>query len=382
MGKFKFGDRLECCNAEGKIWQLQTIWSLRGRKVRAKSIVVAAVTATLLSEALAQQSVQPAYSQDASKIVPITLRTRIALPCVYGRMDHYGWDNKRGILIVSALGNNTVEIVDQWRRVHTITGLEHPQASIYVPDADRIAVSSQSGKLRFYDAESYALIKTLDFGTAANTNNMRYDPVTKLIYVGYGERQHGAIAVVDPATMERRQDFRVGSHPESFQLETKGPRIFVNLPDQEGLGVVDRETAAVTRWKIPGNTNNHSLALDESTRRLFTASLQPGKLMVIDADTGNVVADFPCVLGVDDLWFDAARKRIYATGAGSIDVFQQHDPDHYVVIANIPLEPEQAARASTSRAAPRTASTCPGPTCCRKVARRCCSFTSMTRAIR
>ena len=69
------------------------------------------------------------------------------LPGVYGRMDHYGWDSKRGVLIVSALGNDTVEIVNSWKRVHTITGLEHPQASVYVPGIDRIAVSSQSGKL-------------------------------------------------------------------------------------------------------------------------------------------------------------------------------------------------------------------------------------------
>src|SRR5438876_664939 len=87
------------------------------------------------------------------------LSARIPLPGVYGRIDHYGWDSKRGILLVSALGNDTVEIVSQWRRVHTISGLEHPQASLYVPGLDRIVVSSQSGKLRFYDAQGYALIK-------------------------------------------------------------------------------------------------------------------------------------------------------------------------------------------------------------------------------
>jgi hypothetical protein len=69
---------------------------------------------------------------------------RIPLPGVYGRMDHYGWDSKRGILIVSALGNDTVEIVNSWKRVHTITGLEHPQASVYVPGVDRIVLCRAS----------------------------------------------------------------------------------------------------------------------------------------------------------------------------------------------------------------------------------------------
>jgi len=300
-------------------------------------MVVAGLAVLLLNDAFAQQPVTPASSQDPGKIAPLTLRARIALPGVYGRMDHYGWDSKRGILIVSALGNNTVEIVDQWRRVQSITGLEHPQASLYIPGVDRIVISSQSGKLRFYDAGSYALIKTLDFGAGANTDNMRYDPETKLMYVGYGEGQRGALAMVNPTTMERVQEYRLGSHPESFQLEKEGPRIFVNLPDQESFGVIDRKSAKITKWKIPGNTNSHTLALDEAGRRLFTASLQPGRFTVVDTESGRVVAELPSVLGVDDLWFDAARKRIYATGAGSIDVFEQVDPDRYTAIPRVPV---------------------------------------------
>jgi hypothetical protein len=303
--------------------------------MRRVSMIAAGLAVLLFGHAFAQQPASPA--QDAGKIPPMTLRTRIALPGVYGRMDHYGWDSKRGILLVSALGNNTVEIVESWKRVHTITGLEHPQASVYVPGVDRIVVSSQSGKLRFYDAATYGLIKTLDFGAEANTDNMRYDPAAKRIYVAYGERQRGALATVDPASMERLQEFQLGSHPESFQLEQNGSRIFVNLPDQEAIAVIDRNTGAVTKRKIPGNTNNHSLALDEARHRLFTAALQPGRLTVVDTETGRVVASLPCVLGVDDLWFDASRQRIYAPGSGFIDVFQAEDPDHYTAIAHVPV---------------------------------------------
>jgi hypothetical protein len=296
--------------------------------------VSAVLFAVMLGHALAQQS-EPGASPHDRNVPPLTLRSRIALPGVYGRMDHYGWDSKRGILLVTALGNNTVEIVDQWKRVHTIDGLEHPQASVYLPVEDRIAVSSQSGKLRFYDAATYALVKTLDFGADADTDNTRYDPTAKLLYVGYGEGQRGALAVVDPAAMDRLQEYRLGSHPESFQLEQAGPRIFVNLPDQQAFGIIDRKTSSVDKWTIPGNRNSHTLAFDAATHRLFTAALQPGRFTVVDSDSGRIVANLPCVLGVDDLWFDAARKRIYATGAGSIDVFQQDGADLYKAIANV-----------------------------------------------
>jgi hypothetical protein len=296
-------------------------------------IVAAALAAIVHGPACAQQSAPQA--KEFEKTPPLTLRTRIPLPGVYGRLDHYGWDSKRGNLIVSALGNDTIEIVNSWKRVRTITGLEHPQAAVYVPGIDRIAVSSQSGKLRFYDADSYTLIKTLDFGANADTDNMRYDLVSRRIYVGYGDGARGALAVVDPATMERLEEFKLGSHPESFQLERDGPRIFVNLPDQESIGVIEQKTGAVTKWKIPGYTNVHALALDEAGHRLFAASLQPGRLTVVDTESGRVVASLPCVLGVDDIWFDPTRRRIYAPGSGAIDVFQQIDPDHYAARARV-----------------------------------------------
>jgi hypothetical protein len=118
-------------------------------------------------------------------------------------------------------------------------------------------------------------------------------------------------------------------------LEKNGSRIFVNLPDQESIGVIDRKTGVVTKWRIPGHTNAHALALDEAGHRLFTASLQPGRLTVVNTESGGVVASFPCVLGVDDVWFDPARRRIYAPGSGAIDVFQQVDADTYAALTRV-----------------------------------------------
>jgi len=300
-------------------------------------LVCAVVTATTLSYPVAQPLEPKAPAPNGDKVPPLTLRSYIALPGVYGRMDHYGWDSKRGVLLVTALGNNTVEIVDQWKRVHTIEGLEHPQTAIYLPSSDRIAVSSQSGKLRFYDAASYALVKTLDFGVDADVDNMRYDAGSQLLFAGAGEGASGELAVIDPIKMERVFSFKLGSHPESFQLNKSGTRIYVNLPDQKALAAIDRKTGAVTKWSLPENANSHALALDEDGDRLFTAALQPGRFAAINANTGRTVAELPCILGVDDLWFDPSRQRIYATGAGAIDVFQRINGDRYANMARIAI---------------------------------------------
>lgn len=300
-------------------------------------LLCAAVAAVAPSYLLAQPLEPKAPALSSDKIPPLTLRSYIALPGVYGRMDHYGWDSKRGVLLVTALGNNTVEIVEQWKRVHTIDGLEHPQGSIYLPSSDRIAVSSQSGKLRFYDAASYALVKTLDFGATADVDNMRYDADSQLLFAGLGKGASGELVVIDPTNMNQVYSFKLGSHPESFQLNKNGTRIYVNLPDQKAVAVVNRLTGAVQKWSVPGDTNSHSLALDEEGNRLFTAALQPGRFLAIDASTGRTVAELPCVVGVDDLWFDQSRQRIYATGAGAIDVFQRISGDRYANIARIAI---------------------------------------------
>lgn len=280
---------------------------------------------------------KPPALNGGDKAAPLSLRSYIALPGVYGRMDHYGWDSKRGVLLVTALGNNTVEIVEQWKRVHTIEGLQHPQASIYLPGSDRIAVSSQSGKLRFYDAAGYALVKTLDFGADADVDNMRYDAGSQLLFAGVGDGASGELAVIDSNKMERVYGFKLGSHPESFQLNKSGSRIYVNLPDQKAIAMIDRSSGAINKWSIPATANSHALALDEDSNRLFTAALQPGRFAAIDAETGRTVAELPCVLGVDDLWFDPSRQRIYATGAGAIDVFQRISGDHYAAIARVAI---------------------------------------------
>ena len=306
------------------------------RRLLVRMLFAASASAVLTGFSFADE--RPVNPGDRASS-PITLRTRIALPGVYGRMDHYGWDSRRGLLLVAALGNDTVEIIGDWRRRSSITGLEHPQAVVYLPRVDRIAVSSQSGKLRFYEAGSYALLKTLDFGENANTDNMRYDGLSQKLYVGYGAGSRGSIAVVDPKSLERQEEYTVGSHPEAFQLETGGPRIFVNLPDQGAIGVIDRATGVVSRWKVPGHTNVHAMALDEDNQRLFTAALQPGRFTIVDTNSGAVVATLPCVLGVDDIWFDNGRKRIYAPGSGAIDVFEQVDPDHYRALAHVVVDP-------------------------------------------
>jgi DNA-binding beta-propeller fold protein YncE len=269
---------------------------------------------------------------------PLVLTGAIALPNVMGRIDHLGFDGK-GHLFVSALGNNTEEVIDlsAGTRVHTISGIARPQGVAYAPEFNKLFIGSDEGKLYIYDGSSFDLITSIDFGD--DVDNLRYDAGSKRVYVGYGDGEAGAIAMVDAATNKRLdEEFKLGAHPESFQLEKSGPHIYVNLPDLKQIADINRNTHAITRWPV-SLEGNFPMALDESGQRLFVATRAPARLAVFDTKSGHMVAALPCVQNSDDLYYDSARKRIYvAGGEGFLSVFQEADPNHYRLLAKVPSE--------------------------------------------
>jgi DNA-binding beta-propeller fold protein YncE len=256
------------------------------------------------------------------------------LPSVVGRIDHFGFDPK-GRLFLSALGNNTEEVIDlsAQKELRSISGIPNPQGVVFSPETNKIFVASTKGKLYVYDGTSFNLITSLDFH--GDADNLRYDPATKLIYLGYGDGESAAISVIDATTNNPLEEFKLGAHPESFQLETAGPNIFVNLPDLKQIAVVNRKTHKVSKWALTLE-GNFPMGLDEASHRLFVATRSPARLAVFDTGSGQIVATLPCVGDADDLYFDSKRKRIYVPGGeGYISVFQQKDADHYETIAKI-----------------------------------------------
>jgi DNA-binding beta-propeller fold protein YncE len=255
---------------------------------------------------------------------------------VQGRFDHFGFDGKNQ-LIVAALGNNSVEVIDisARLRVHTIAGIPNPQGVVYAPESKKLFAASSKGKLYIYDGRTFALVKSIDFH--GDVDNLRYDAANQRVYVGYGEDETGAIGAVDASTNERLQEeYKLGAHPESFQLETAGPNIYVNLPDLRQIAVINRKTRAIARWPMTLE-HNFPMALDEADHRLFVVTHQPPRLAVFDTDSGQAVVTLPCVQDADDVYYDSSRKRIYVPGGeGFISVFQQTDADHYSLLAKVP----------------------------------------------
>lgn len=265
----------------------------------------------------------------AQESATLKLTKTIALPGVKGRFDHFAVDAKGHRLFVAALGNNTLEVIDtaEGKRLKTISGLHKPTGALYLAGQNQIAVANgDDGTLKLFDGDSYALVKTL--GSLDDADNLRFDAKTKQMFLGYGD---GALAVIYSATMKQTGSIKLAAHPESFQLEAQGSRIFVNLPDAKQIAVIDRDKQTViATWPMEKFHANFPMALDEASHRLFVGCRQPARLVVFDTSTGRPVTDLALSGDTDDLFYDAKLKRLYVScGEGFIDVIEQQSADSY-----------------------------------------------------
>jgi len=266
----------------------------------------------------------------------LQLKQTIPLPGVEGRIDHFDLDAAGERLFVCALGNNTVEVLDLRRgeRIHSIRGLGAPQGLVYVPDLNRLFIANDKGGLcNIYDAKSWQPIGTVDLQDDAD--NARYDSATKRIYVGFG---NGGIGVINAADGKRVGSIKLAAHPEAFELEKHGRRIFVNVPNAGHVAVIDRDKGEViATWKTDGAAANFPMALDEASHRLFIACRNPSKLVVLNTDSGNVVTSLDISGDADEVFYDAKRRRLYVIcGAGYVEIIEQADPNTYKPAAKVP----------------------------------------------
>ncbi len=268
----------------------------------------------------------------------LTLERTIPWPGVEGRIDHFSADVAGGRLFVAALGNNTVEVVDlkQGKVVHSLTGFAEPQGVVFLPELNRLYVAGGGdGTLRILDGASFATIKAVSVGDDAD--NLRSDPTGKWVYVGYGS---GALGVLDATTGEVVARLPLDAHPESFQLEQAGPRIFVNVPGAHAVVVVNRQQQrVVANWSTGLAAGNFPMALDEAHHRLYVACRLPARLLVFDTEAGKEVVRLDLHGDCDDLFYDAGRNRLYAScGEGFIDIFEQTTADQYKRVESVKTE--------------------------------------------
>lgn len=276
---------------------------------------------------------------------PLKLVGKIPLEALPdGDFDHFGKDASRNRLFLTAEANGTVEVFDAKsnKHIYTIKGLKSPHALIYRSDIDRLfVVDGDASEIKVYDGTDYNLVGHIS--VSIDADSMAYDPQTRYMYVVNGGRAaktaYSLISVLDTNSSKKLRDIKIDTNwLEALLLEKSGPRMFCVLTSQNAIGVMDRNKDSLSAtWPLPPSAKHPvSLGFDEPEHRLFVTTREPGRLIVINSDDGKLVAELPSVGMVDDLSYDAARKRLYLSGDGFVDIYSQKDRDHYTLLTRVP----------------------------------------------
>jgi len=277
---------------------------------------------------------------------PIKLIQTYELPAeVKGNFDHFGIDLKGERLFATPEGYHAVVVFDlkTGKLVHKIDGIGKPHAVLYREDLNRIYITDgDAGDLKIFDGTTYKLVSSVKL--LEDADSIGYDPVTKYLYIDNGggdvHQTYSMLSVVDTSANQKLADLKIdGDTLEAMVLEKSTPKMYVNNRAKNQVSVVYREKGElIASWPVTLCKNNVAMALDEASHRLFVAC-RTGQIAVLDTQTGKEVTSFPITKGVDDITYDAASKRVYASCDGAVDIYEQSGPDSYKLLANIPTGP-------------------------------------------
>jgi DNA-binding beta-propeller fold protein YncE len=293
--------------------------------------------------------IAPAHAQTEA---PAKLIAAIPLPDVEGWMDHMAADAKGQRLFVPAEQKQELVVIDLRTNkvIHGMRGFAgNPRKTVYVPETNQIWIDDGE-TVKNFNGQTYELTKNipleLDKASKMIPDNGNFDYATGRFYVAITADANaatatakGEIEVVDTKTGQRVARIPVdGTDPAGVALDAGSSRMFVPLGDTAKVQVIDREKGTtLASWDITGGPEPHTVAIDNLHHRLFVGSrvkpghlYKPGKMVVMDTDTGKVVAALDTEGGADEIQYDAASGRVYFTGTtGGVEVFKQIDPDHY-----------------------------------------------------
>jgi DNA-binding beta-propeller fold protein YncE len=286
-----------------------------------------------------------AASSKAQTSAPLKLVETITLPGLHdGDFDHFTPDVDGHRLFLTGEENEKILVFDTStnKLIHTMENIKAPHAILFRKDLKKLfVVEGDASAVRVYDSESYQPIS--DIKVSVDADSIAYDAATHYLYAVSGGRAahtpYSLISVIDTDNSKKLRDIKIGTnHIEALVLEKSGPRMFCNLTGQNAVGVLDRNKSALSAtWPLPaGEKLNVAMAFDEANHRLFVVTRNPGKLIVLNSDSGKAITSLPAVNMVDDISYDPQLKRLYLAGDGSLDVFEQTDSDHYALLAKIP----------------------------------------------
>ena len=253
--------------------------------------------------------------------------------------DHMALDVEGRRLFATPQANHAVDVLDlrSGKVLHTIHGIGNPHAVLFRADRRRLFVSDGDGTLRIFNSDSYRPITSIPLQVDAD--GIAYDSRSGLLYVANGGEAAGKhytlISVVDTVRELKVGDIRIAAAGlEAMVVDPTNERLYVNIPDANAITVINlaRRTQIAT-WPVTMCRRNEAFALEAEGHRLYVGCNDGdvrGSIVVIDTRTGEELRRLPIGSWVDSMYYDAARRRLYAsTGVGEVFTFERLPDEAY-----------------------------------------------------
>jgi len=236
-----------------------------------------------------------------------------------------------------------VQVLDEstHKVVADIPGMKGIHGVAVVPDANRgfVTGNDPKGVIYVFDLKTDKVTSTISTGEE-DCDGIMYDPASKRVYVNNGDSM--TTTVIDPAAAKVVGTIKYNGPLEAAASDGKG-MLFVNLVDSGEIAEVDAKGMTVkTTWPAKPCQRGYGAAFDAAHRRLFVAcqgAMPVG--VVMNVDTGKVVASMPIGGGSDGVAYDAGTGDVFFTcrdgggGMGVVNIFHEDSPDKYTKVADV-----------------------------------------------
>ncbi len=188
---------------------------------------------------------------------------------------------------------------------------------------------ASSKPLTMFDSRSIATLKSITVD--GNPDGLSLDAAAHRVYV----LSHSApnITAIDTTDGAIIGTVNLDAAVEETKPDGKG-HLYVALEDKDAVGVVDAKTLTVTaRYPLaPQGGTPAGLALDAKSRVLYVACRNPAVMVMMNADTGAILATVPIGMQNDGVLFNPATNQALApSGDGHLTVIKQDGSAHFSV---------------------------------------------------
>src|SRR5258708_1211261 len=186
---------------------------------------------------------------------------------------------------------------DSYADLGSVTGLKRDHGVAIVTELNRGFISDgAAGEVVIFDLKTLKTIGRVKADTDADS--ILYDPASKRVFVFNGDPP--TCTAIDPAKGTVGGNVAVGGGPEQAVADGNG-MIYDNLEDTNEVIAIDSRTLKIkARWPVAPAGQPVSIAMDRKHRRLFIGGRNPKVLVMMDADTGQIICQTcPIVARVD-----------------------------------------------------------------------------------